>query len=50
MEASTTILGMTGGNIILVPDYQRAYSWDTNEDKSSSLLIIRGSTILIARL
>ena len=36
MEASTTILGMTGGNIILVPDYQRAYSWDTNEDKSSS--------------
>ena len=36
MEASTTILGMTGGNIILVPDYQRAYSWDTSEDKSSS--------------
>ena len=29
MEASTTILGMMRGNRIFVPDYQRAYSWDT---------------------
>lgn len=29
MDASTTIIGMIIGNIIVVPDYQRAYSWDT---------------------
>ena len=29
MEASTTIRKMLAGNKIVVPDYQRAYSWDT---------------------
>jgi len=29
MEASTTIRRMMAGNKIIVPDYQRAYSWDT---------------------
>ena len=33
MEASTTISGMMRGNSIFVPDYQRAYSWDTNSGK-----------------
>ncbi len=34
MEASTTIRGMIQGNVIFVPDYQRAYSWETDsEDK-----------------
>ena len=34
MEASTTIRRMMQGNRIIVPDYQRAYSWDTDpEDK-----------------
>ena len=28
MEASTTIRNMLAGNKIVVPDYQRAYSWD----------------------
>ena len=36
MEASTTIWGMTRSNHILVPDYQRAYSWDTSDEHSSS--------------
>ena len=30
METSTTIIKMLIGNRIFVPDYQRAYSWDTN--------------------
>ena len=30
MEASTTIRGMVQGNTIMVPDYQRAYSWETD--------------------
>ena len=30
MEASTTIRGMIQGNTIFVPDYQRAYSWETD--------------------
>ena len=29
MELSTNIIGMLRGNKIFVPDYQRAYSWDT---------------------
>jgi uncharacterized protein with ParB-like and HNH nuclease domain len=29
MEASTTIKKMLSGNKIIVPSYQRAYSWDT---------------------
>lgn len=36
MDASTTILGMIIGNIIVVPDYQRAYSWDTGEKDSDT--------------
>lgn len=31
METSTTISGMIKGNEISVPDYQRAYSWDTSD-------------------
>ena len=34
MEASTTIKLMLEGNSIFVPDYQRAYSWDTEFDDS----------------
>ena len=34
MESSTTIIGMTRGNLIFVPDYQRAYSWDTGKKDS----------------
>lgn len=34
MEPSTTIIGMTRGNLIFVPDYQRAYSWDTGKKDS----------------
>jgi hypothetical protein len=34
MEASTTIQKMMAGNLIVVPDYQRAYSWDTPSEKS----------------
>ena len=34
MEASTTIRGMMAGNTIFVPDYQRAYSWETKNDES----------------
>lgn len=34
MEASTTIKKMMRGNNILVPDYQRAYSWDTPTEKT----------------
>ena len=34
MEASTTIKKMSAGNQIFVPTYQRAYSWDTELDKS----------------
>jgi hypothetical protein len=33
METSTTISEMMHGNNIFVPDYQRAYSWDTNVNK-----------------
>lgn len=35
MEASTTIKQMLAGNIIIVPTYQRAYSWDTELEKSN---------------
>lgn len=31
MESSTTIIGMMRGNRIFVPDYQRAYSWETGK-------------------
>lgn len=34
MEASTTIRKMMAGNKIIVPAYQRAYSWDTPIEKS----------------
>lgn len=34
MEASTTIRNMMAGNKIIVPSYQRAYSWDTPIEKS----------------
>ena len=34
MEASTTISKMLAGNKIVVPAYQRAYSWDTPLEKS----------------
>lgn len=34
MEASTTIRKMMAGNKIVVPAYQRAYSWDTPVEKS----------------
>ncbi len=36
MEASTTIKQMLAGNRIFVPNYQRAYSWDTETDSSKS--------------
>jgi hypothetical protein len=35
MEAATTIRGMISGNKIIVPTYQRAYSWDTPKENSS---------------
>ena len=31
MESLTTIIEMIRGNVIYVPDYQRAYSWDTGK-------------------
>lgn len=34
MQASTTVKQMLAGNKIFVPSYQRAYSWDTELDKS----------------
>lgn len=34
MEASTTIRKMIAGNKIIVPAYQRAYSWETPRDHS----------------
>jgi uncharacterized protein with ParB-like and HNH nuclease domain len=34
MEASTTIRAMMAGNKIVVPTYQRAYSWDTSFQRS----------------
>ncbi|MBR4815414.1 MAG: DUF262 domain-containing protein [Paludibacteraceae bacterium] len=34
MESSTTIIGMIRGNVIYVPDYQRAYSWETGKKDS----------------
>lgn len=34
MEASTSVNKMLAGNTIIVPNYQRAYSWDTELDKS----------------
>ena len=34
MEASTTTRKMMAGNKIIVPAYQRAYSWDTPTEKS----------------
>jgi uncharacterized protein with ParB-like and HNH nuclease domain len=40
MEASTTIRKMMSGNKIVVPSYQRAYSWDTpikNTDKNTQI-------------
>ncbi len=36
MEASTTVNKMLAGNKIFVPTYQRAYSWDTEYDKSKT--------------
>jgi hypothetical protein len=36
MEASTTIKQMLAGNKIFVPNYQRAYSWDTELEKAKS--------------
>lgn len=36
MEASTTIIQMLAGNKIFVPNYQRAYSWDTEFEKSKA--------------
>lgn len=33
MEASTIIKQMLAGNIIVVPSYQRAYSWETETEK-----------------
>ena len=36
MEASTTINKMLAGNRIFVPTYQRAYSWDTEFEKSKT--------------
>lgn len=35
MESSTTIRRMMANNKIIVPEYQRAYSWDTPSEKSS---------------
>ena len=34
MESSTTIKGMTQGNQIFVPNYQRAYSWEVGKNPS----------------
>ena len=34
MEAATTIRRMMDGNEILVPSYQRAYSWDTSPEET----------------
>jgi uncharacterized protein with ParB-like and HNH nuclease domain len=36
MEASTSIKKMLAGNIIFVPTYQRAYSWDTVIDSDKA--------------
>ncbi|MBN2777459.1 MAG: DUF262 domain-containing protein [Bacteroidales bacterium] len=36
MEASTTIKQMLAGNKIFVPAYQRAYSWDTEIEKTNT--------------
>ncbi|GAB3720333.1 hypothetical protein GCM10027594_00190 [Hymenobacter agri] len=36
MESSTTIKKMLNGNKIVVPSYQRAYSWDTDPKKENS--------------
>lgn len=36
MEASTTIKQMLAGNKIFVPSYQRAYSWETEQEKLKS--------------
>lgn len=36
MKSSTTIQEMLAGNKIIVPDYQRAYSWDTETDSFKS--------------
>lgn len=36
MESSTTIKQMLAGNRILVPTYQRAYSWDTEIEKGNA--------------
>ncbi len=35
MEASTTFIKMLRGNTIVVPSYQRAYSWDTDPNNAS---------------
>ena len=36
MDSSTKVIGMIMGNTIIVPDYQRAYSWDTGNKESDS--------------
>ena len=37
METSTNIQKMLAGNQIIVPSYQRAYSWDTEFDSSKPI-------------
>lgn len=36
MDSSTTIKGMLSGKTIVVPDYQRSYSWRTATDQGTS--------------
>lgn len=38
MEASTIVRKMLAGNQLVVPTYQRAYSWDTTKEKNSRKL------------
>lgn len=40
METSTTILKMLSGNYISVPNYQRAYSWDSGNQIKQFLIDI----------
>ena len=36
MKASTSIKQMFAGNIFFVPNYQRAYSWDTEFESNKT--------------
>lgn len=36
MKASTTIREMVNNKCIIVPDYQRAYSWDTSSNDAAT--------------